>query len=80
MYYVYCLRSLENGQFYTGLTNNLERRIIEHNSGKNRSTKAYIPYELLFFETVATRIEARNREKYLKSGVGREFIKRKLAQ
>lgn len=63
MYYVYCLRSLENGQLYKGLTNNLDRRIKEHNSGKNRSTKPYIPYELLFYEVFETRIEARKKRK-----------------
>lgn len=75
MYKVYCLRSLKNGNLYIGLTSNLERRINEHNSGKNKSTKAYIPYILLFYEVFETRIEARKREKYFKSGVGREYIK-----
>ena len=79
MFVVYCLRTLKTGNLYTGLTNNIERRLIEHNQGRNRSTKAYIPYVLLFTEPFDTRIEARKREKYLKSGIGREYIKEKMA-
>ncbi len=79
MFYVYCLKSLKNGQHYTGLTNNLERRLKEHNNGKNRSTKAYRPYKILFYETFTNRKEARDREKYLKSGIGREYIKKWLS-
>jgi len=74
MFFVYCLRSTINNQLYIGFTSNLERRFKEHNSGKNRSTKAYAPYILLFSEKIETRLEARAREKYLKSGIGREFI------
>ena len=74
MIFVYVLRSQKNGHLYIGMTNNLERRLEEHNTGKNRSTKAYIPYKLLTFEKFKTRVEARLREKYLKSSVGRRFI------
>jgi len=57
------------------LTNNVERRIIEHNKKQNRSTKGYAPFELILKESFETRIEARKREKYLKSGSGKEFLK-----
>ena len=77
MYIVYVIRSEVDGRFYVGFCMDLERRMKEHNSGKTFSTKGYRPWKLFFFETYATRIEARKREKYLKSGVGKEFIKRK---
>lgn len=76
-YYVYVLRSDIDGRFYVGLTDNIERRLKEHNSGKTKSTKGYIPWVLFFKEDFESRIEARGREIYLKSGVGKEFIKRK---
>ncbi|MBW7891246.1 MAG: GIY-YIG nuclease family protein [Chitinophagaceae bacterium] len=75
MFFVYVLRSQKDGRFYVGLTDDVTRRLKEHNSGKTKSTKGFIPWELLFFETFVTRIEARNREKYLKSGVGKEYVK-----
>ncbi len=76
MYYVYVLRSVEFGRFYVGLTDNVERRLKEHNSGKTSSTRFYAPRILLFVEKFDTRPEAREREKYLKAGSGKEFIKR----
>ena len=60
---------------YVGLTNDVNRRIIEHNNGENKSTKAYRPFILIYDEQHNTRLEARAREKYLKSGVGKEFLK-----
>jgi putative endonuclease len=75
MYFVYILRSEKVCTSYTGFTNNLDRRLKEHNSGKTKSTKHNKPWKLLFFETFENRIEARLREKYLKSGIGREYIK-----
>ena len=73
---VYVIRSEKDGRFYVGMTSNLERRILEHNSGKTKSTKGFIPWKLVFFETHPDRLAARKREKYLKSGVGKEFIKK----
>jgi putative endonuclease len=58
-----------------GLTNSIERRLDQHNKGKNRSTKPYKPFELIYTETFKTRTEARNKEIYLKSGIGKEFLK-----
>ena len=80
MYKVYVLKSVDNYRFYVGITENLDRRIVEHNSGKTKSTKGYRPWELFFFEEYPTRIEARGREKYLKSGIGKEFIKLKWSR
>ena len=75
MFYVYAIKSLSRNYIYVGLTNNLERRIVQHNQGENRSTKAYGPFVLIHFEKFETRIEARTKEKYLKSGIGKEFLK-----
>lgn len=75
MYIVYALRSLNRNYIYVGMTNNLERRLHEHNFEEIRSTKAYAPFVLLYSEMMPDRISARKREKYLKSGVGKEFLK-----
>ena len=75
MYYVYAIKSLVRNYIYVGLTNDVEKRIAQHNKGQNRSTKAYKPFKLIYTEALKTRIEARQREIYLKSGVGKEFLK-----
>jgi len=82
MYYVYVLKSLKDGKLYTGITNNLDRRLKEHNKGKpsTPSTKNRGPFILIYKESVKSRKEARRREKYLKSGIGREFIRATLSK
>jgi putative endonuclease len=74
-YYVYVIKSGKDGSWYKGITDNLERRLNQHNSGKNKSTKGKGPYEMVYFEECENRIEARVREKYFKSGIGREQLK-----
>ncbi|WP_100313992.1 GIY-YIG nuclease family protein [Thermoflavifilum aggregans] len=76
-YQVYVLRSRKDGRFYVGMSGDVERRLSEHNRGQTRSTRAYRPWELIWVEGYDTRSAAREREKYLKSGVGKEWIKRK---
>jgi putative endonuclease len=75
MFYVSVLKSLVDKRLYKGLTKDLNKRVKEHNSGWTRSTKAYRPWKLVYFERFQTLHEAREREKYLKSGIGREFLK-----
>jgi len=75
MFYVYSIKSLIRNYIYIGLTDNYERRIMEHQTGKEKTTKPYKPYKILFIEKFNTRPEARTREKYLKSGIGKEWIK-----
>jgi len=75
MYYVYVIKSETRNYTYIGLSDNVERRLGEHNSGKNRTTRPYRPFNLILTEQFETRAEARKREKYLKSGSGREYIK-----
>jgi len=75
MYITYVLKSLKDDNLYIGITNDLERRLNEHNRKKNFSTKYRAPLVLVCKEESKNRIEAREREKYLKSGCGREWIK-----
>jgi putative endonuclease len=78
MYYVYILQSLKDGSLYTGYTSDLKRRFEQHNSGKSSATKPFRPYKLIFYEAFANRIDAKNREEYLKSGWGLKSIKTML--
>ena len=77
MYYVYILQSQKDKRKYTGHTEDLGRRLMEHNNGEGpgRSTKHWKPWKLLYCEEFQTRSEAMRREKYLKSGAGREELK-----
>ncbi len=80
MFTVYVLRSEKNNRLYTGYTEDLEKRIKEHNSGKTRSTKANTPYSLVYKEEYCSKTEARKREIFLKTGQGRKFIKSTIQQ
>ncbi|KMQ70880.1 GIY-YIG nuclease family protein [Chryseobacterium koreense] len=79
-FYVYVIKSRLNGHLYKGQTENLEKRLSEHNAGRNRSTRPFLPWELVYFEKFETREEAVLREKYFKSGSGREFLKKVLSE
>jgi putative endonuclease len=57
------------------MTKDLAKRLKEHNSGKTKSNKAFIPWEIIYTEEFNSQEEALKREKYLKSGSGREFLK-----
>ena len=76
MFFVYAISSLVKNYIYIGLTIDVKRRLAEHNDGYNKTTKPYKPFKLIYSESYPTRIEARKREKYFKSGVGKEFLKR----
>jgi len=81
MYFVYILKSLRDNKFYTGITNNLERRLREHNKG-SKSTPSTLyrgPFHLAYSEKFQTRKEARERERFLKSGAGREWRNKLLS-
>ena len=60
MFFVYVLKSLERNYIYVGITDNIERRFNEHQTGKNKPTK---PFRLILTEKYITRLEARQREK-----------------
>ena len=74
MFYVYVIKS-DNGKQYTGQTSDIERRLDEYNSGLCKSTKIDTKWRVVHLEQYLTRSEAIKREKWLKSGRGREFIK-----
>lgn len=78
VYFVYILWSKKYKKTYVGFTNNVERRLIEHNSGGSYYTKRYMPWEIIKIETFDTMIMAKKRELYLKSSSGRRIIMRKL--
>ena len=75
MYYVYILKSQKDNKFYTGITNNLERRLEQHNIGYSatRSTKNRGPFTLVFAQECPDRLATHELEKLLKSGSGREL-------
>ncbi len=75
MYTVYVLENKLKKFHYTGMTSDLSRRLYEHTSGYSKTTKRYLPVALIYSEVYDTRTAARTREKYLKSGAGREFLK-----
>ena len=76
MYTVYAIRSLTRNYIYVGMTSNIEERLHRHNSGYERTTKPYRPFELIYKELVVSRAEAREREKYFKSGIGKDYLKK----
>jgi len=78
MYYVYILGSEKDRGLYIGYTTNLKRRFKQHNSGQSLSTKDRIPLILLAYEAFNNAKDAKAREKYLKSGSGRDQLKSKL--
>ncbi|MBF0522238.1 MAG: GIY-YIG nuclease family protein [Candidatus Omnitrophica bacterium] len=78
MYYVYVIFSKLRKYIYVGLTNDVKRRFEQHQKGYNKKTRAYRPFQLINVELFFSRIDARKREKYLKSGIGKEWIKLRL--
>jgi putative endonuclease len=79
MYYVYVLKSEKDSKLYIGHTDNLDRRLSEHNSGKVRSTSARKPFILIRTEKFPTRSEARWRERHLKTAWGKKQLKSSLS-
>ena len=75
MYFVYAIRSVEKNYIDVGMTNDLERRIKQHNSRRSFATRPYAPFVLIYKEAHPNRVSAREREKFLKSGSGKEFLK-----
>ena len=75
VYFVYAIKSMVKEYIYVGMTNDLTRRLNQHNSGWNRSTKPYIPFNLIYQEQCASRAVARTREKYWKSASGKRKLK-----
>lgn len=79
-YYVYVLESISHARVYVGYTKDLKKRLPEHNSGLNFSTKPYLPWQLIHFEAYRNLQDAKRREKYLKKSQGMRLLKRMLKE
>jgi len=77
--FIYVLKSGKDGSLYVGSTNNLEQRILYHNKGYSLSTKSKVPWVLVAVEAFDDVSVALKRERFLKSGRGREILKRKFS-
>jgi len=77
-YYIYVLQSKFDGLLYTGYTNDLKRRLSEHNNGMVKSTKERVPFEMIYSEACKNQKDAIAREKYLKSGMGKRYLKNRM--
>jgi putative endonuclease len=79
MYYVYLIQSKTTGKLYTGYTSDLRARLHQHNTGKSIATKAYMPYELIYYEAYKAKKDAIVREQNLKYyGQGIRRLKERL--
>ncbi len=78
MYYVYILKSSKDGKWYTGSTKDLRKRLIEHNEGRSSSTKGRGPFQVIYCEMSLDKEDALARERYLKTGMGKRYLKNRL--
>ena len=78
MYYVYILKSIEKNRTYVGFTTDLDKRIKEHNEGKNTSTKYYRPFKMICYVAVDKKTTALELERYFKTGSGIAWMKKRL--
>ena len=79
-FYTYVLENNKDKELYIGYTNNLQKRIEEHNKGRNFSTKFRIPFQLIYFEGCKNMQDAKRREHYLKTTQGRRFLGLRLRE
>lgn len=77
-YYTYVLQSEKDKHYYTGFTNDLRKRLIEHKNGEVFSTKGRGHMKLIYYEACLNEEDAIQREKYLKSGIGKRFLKNRI--
>ena len=77
-YYVYVLRSIADGNFYTGYTHDLRNRLNEHQQGSVASTKKRLPVELICYEACLNQQDATHREKYLKTAWGKRYLNSRM--
>lgn len=78
-FYLYILQSQKDGKFYTGITDDLSRRIKEHNCGENTSTSYRRPFKRIYYEAYLLKQDVEAREKYLKTSMGKRVMKKQLA-
>ncbi len=80
MFYVYVIESLKNNGLYIGHTNDLVKRLKEHNQGLNFSTKPHKPWKCIYYEACLNENDAKRREKYFKTTQGNRLLKRRLKE
>ncbi len=79
MYFVYVLRSVEDGSWYIGFTTDINQRIRQHNEGRGgRTTRMKKSWELIYLEGYRNKRDALGREKFLKGGSGRTYLKKQM--
>lgn len=78
MFYVYVMQSLKDGGFYTGYSDDLNRRLAEHGNGEVISTRNRLPVRLVYYEASCSQQDALHREKYLKTAWGKRYTKTRL--
>ena len=78
MHYVYILLNEAKTRTYTGVSDDVEKRLKDHNEGKVKSSRPYRPYRVIYTEEFQTLSEARQREKFYKSTTGRRRLKEML--
>ena len=78
MYYTYVLESLKSGRWYTGSTNDLRKRLVQHNNNESTYTKKRGPYKLIYYEACRNEKDAQTRERYLKTTMGKRYLKNRL--
>lgn len=79
-HYVYVLHNLSKNFIYIGYSEDLKSRVNSHNRGENKSTKAYVPLELIHYEAYKNEQDAKRREKYLKGNRGKTTLKTMLKE
>ena len=78
MFYTYVLQSQKNYKWYIGYTSDLRKRFKQHNEGKSTYTKGRGPYKIMYYEACLNEDDARSRELYLKTGIGRRYLNARL--
>lgn len=78
MFYTYVLKSKKDNKLYIGQSNNLKKRIVDHNNGLVSSTRHRRPLELVYYESCLNEEKSVKREKYFKTGFGRKFLKDRI--
>jgi len=79
MFYTYVLLSTKDKTYYTGWSTDLKRRVKEHNEGKVDATRNRRPLKLIYYEACLVEEDAVRREKQLKTGFGRAYLRRRLS-
>ncbi len=77
-YYTYILKSQKDGKLYTGYTKDLRKRLNQHNKGLSTYTKGRGPFVLIYYEACLLENKAKSRELFLKSGMGKRYLKNRL--